>query len=241
MTTRVKGVNKRTNQVIYENRLKRIEMMILRGVTNTNEISSAFGIGRTETERLIKVILERWKSEDRSDLNEKRIQRTKQLELILNKAIISFEKSQQDEQEISKEIKTCGDCSDGIRRKKDGEEEQCKTCKGVGKIVVERIKIKGQSGDPAFLNIAKEVVKELAKMEGLVQPDPKISSSLLIQSRTIGGEVEQEVRQLYIEAPAETLLRAKLLLEEIDLQNEKKAKEMNPEASVTVVDPNSRR
>ena len=230
----------RQSKITYEDRLRKAEVMVCRGITSGQEISIALGCGPQDAYKLLKTIYERWRADPNQDVQDRRLLRTKQLEVVLQKANAAFERSCKDVEEFSTVESVCTACN-GRKEFKDEKSasgfSDCKSCNGVGRVITEKVTIRKKVGDPAFLALAKEVIKELAKIDGIVT-DKKvtISNTLVQQSMKLGGEIEQSVRELYIEAPVETLIKAKLLLEELDLAEKKKNQPVSSQPGVIVVE-----
>jgi hypothetical protein len=231
----------RQRQIYYEEQIRKAESLILKGVTSPLEIGIALGRERKDVEKICRTIYERWKADPNQDIQDKKFLRSKQLENVLQKAHAAFDRSCRDTEEFSTEERICSNCN-GRKQFKDDKTADgfvdCKTCNGVGRVIIEKVKVTKKVGDPAFLALAKEVIKELAKIDGIVT-DTKVTvkNTLVTQALAVGGEVEQSVRELYLEAPTETLLKAKLLLEELDLAEKKKIQTVKSQPGVIVVDP----
>jgi len=91
---------------------------------------------------------------------------------------------------------------------------KCIACEGLGFVNEEVIsrKVQGQPGDAAFLNVAKEVVKEMCRLEALYkQPDVKVQ-------HVVSGELEYAHRfDGYEGVDPEKLLAAKRALDELEM------------------------
>jgi len=227
-------------KVHYEEQIRKAERLICNGITSPREIGIALGIELRFVHAISKNIYERWRADPNQEIEDKRNLRSKQLEVVLQKAHQAFECSRKDVEEFSTEESVCRACN-GRKQFKDETSasgfSDCKSCNGVGRIITEKVTVKKKVGDPAFLALAKEVVKELAKIDGIVQ-DKKVTvnNTMITQSMQLGGEVEQSVRELYVEAPIETLMKAKLLLEELDLAEKKKLTGVKSQPGVVVVE-----
>jgi hypothetical protein len=233
-------VGQAQNKTYYEEQIRKAERLICSGITSHREIAIALGKPCHEVDKICKTIYQRWRDDPNQDVQDRRQLRCKQLEVVLQKAHSAFERSCKDVEEFSTKQSVCRACN-GRKQFKDDTTasgySDCKSCNGVGMIITEEVTIRKKVGDPAFLHLAKEVVKELAKIDGIItEKKVTVNNTLVHQSMTLGGEVEQSVRELYSEAPIETLMKAKLLLEELDLAEQKKLAPVKSQPGVVVVD-----
>lgn len=234
------SLHRKQQQVYYEEKIRKVERLICNGITSTREIGIAVGLIPKEVSKICAIVYERWKADPNQEVQDRRLLRTKQLEVVLQKAHSAFERSCKDVEEFTTKQSVCRACN-GRKQFKDDTTasgySDCKSCNGVGMIITEEVTIRKKVGDPAFLHLAKEVVKELAKIDGIVtEKKVTVNNTLVHQSMNLGGEVEQSVRELYTEAPIETLMKAKLLLEELDLAEQKKVTSVKSQPGVVVMD-----
>lgn len=232
-------LHRKQQQVYYEEKIRKVEKLICNGITSAREIGIALGLIPKDVAKICAIVYQRWRDDPNQEVQDRRQLRTKQLEVVLQKAHSAFERSCKDVEEFTTKQSVCRACN-GRRQFKDDTTasgySDCKSCNGVGMIVTEEVTIRKKVGDPAFLHLAKEVVKELAKIDGIVtEKKVTVNNTLVHQSMNLGGEVEQSVRELYTEAPIETLMKAKLLLEELDLAEQKKLTTVKSQPSVVVV------
>jgi len=92
---------------------------------------------------------------------------------------------------------------------------KCRLCAGEGKIKVETTKVKGQAGDPAFLRVAKDCFAEMARLSDLYPRNATVKK-LTMSSKEVGGQIEKTIEGLYLDAPMETIIRARAVVDEIE-------------------------
>lgn len=105
----------------------------------------------------------------------------------------------------------------------------CRECQGLGKIVIETTKTKGQPGDPAFLNIARVALESAAKLEGLIENKRNSLMELNKIKNTMVGEdgriIQQEITEMFFEPSDEQLIRAMAAIDELEHRHKEKMKE----------------
>lgn len=88
----------------------------------------------------------------------------------------------------------------------------CLSCSGEGKISIQTTRVKGQSGDSSFLSVAKDCIKELARLEGI-----STRGGLTVAVKNIirdGSGLNLEVQpDAYLEAPVDAIIRAKAAID----------------------------
>ncbi len=130
-------------------------------------MAARFGVTVETIGSDVKAIYDDWLHTAPAKARVLRARRVKQLEGILQKAINSFEKSLKDNEEEQWMVRPCSKCAGA---EPDLDEPPCKECRGKGEVRSRSGKIKGTSGDPAFLKVAEDCVKEAARLEGLYRP-----------------------------------------------------------------------
>lgn len=118
-----------------------IEKLVLQGVTDTAVLSVRYGVSKAVIRTDIKWIYGQFSVRDDRNRNTRKATRIAELMNIINKAMVSYERSQ-----LNEVVETV---------KIEGEDEITTTT------------TKGQAGDPAFLRVAKDAVVEIAKLDGL--------------------------------------------------------------------------
>ena len=185
-------------------RQRRIEQLALRGYYNSNELSHVFQVDDNTIATDMKEIRERWRKEVAPDTKDKLNLRIKQIEYIQAMAISAYEISRKQEEEYSIIDIDCDypGCTQGIVKTPKGNDE-CEFCKGTGKRTIEVRKMKGEPGDPAFLNVAKACVVEVAKLEGLYPSSSGVLKKTTERELTSNSPdavlIREKVEELYIE------------------------------------------
>lgn len=202
-------------EVELEGRLRRIEQLMLRGVTNQQELAAAFGVPQSRISTHMKEIRRRWREADEEATADERVLRQRQFENLLQMALNSFERSKKDAEEVVTHEEVCGACDGKKFTSEFGEKKECKNCEGRGKVLREVTRVKGQVGDVAFLKLAKELVAELARLKG-IYPENASIRNLVAATRNVDGELQTQVQEMIIEGPVDTIIRAKAMLAELD-------------------------
>lgn len=205
------------NKVEHRNRLKRLEQMMLRGITNQHDIAAAFGVAQSSVSNWMKEVYTAWAEADAQDSIAERTVRVKQLEYILTQALNSYDISRRDAEEWEVTERPCESCGgSGKWLPKDSTETKpCRGCNGKGQIKSERTKSKAQAGDPTFLKVAKDCIVEAARLKGLYPVKMTVGRSLMQTSADAGGEFQKRVETLFFEAPVDLIIQAKAMLEEL--------------------------
>ena len=202
-------------EIQHRKDMQRLETLLLRGVTNYDQLAAAFNVTPKVIQGRIGIIQKQWEESDSRKSKEVRAKLIAQLLHIAQTAWDSFERSKQDEEEVSITKRRCPDCDgEGTEEYRPGEYRDCPTCFGDGHTLSETRKIRGQVGDMTCLKLAKECVTEIAKMRGCY-PKTKNSSSLVLASRNAEGKLEAMVATIYDDAPPEHIIRALTVLDAI--------------------------
>jgi hypothetical protein len=207
----------------------RVEQMLMHGLNNMTEMAAAFDVDYTTIRNDIIAIKEDWKQHASTNIDGSVLElRVKQMEHVLHLSLIAFEKSREDETEISITTKACdySQCMHGIIKIKEKDEEghptirnaQCPRCHGTGEVEVEVRRTKGKPGDAAFLSIAKDCVKECARLQGV---DPAVVTGMkktIEREIGVNGEIREKIEELFYEGPEENVVRAMAALEKLELK-----------------------
>lgn len=188
-----------------------LEKRLLRGVCNEADLAYIFHVTEEVIHERIQIIKRNWRHNLGKSSKGERARRIRQLDLIIETAWASFERSRQDEEEVSTTSRNCPDCNGS------GEDEntQCPTCEGTGKQTVETRKIRGQAGDPAFLRVVKEAVVEITKLQGLYPRQQGSKLQAVIGKLNDDGTMRAMISTVYADAPADQIIRALAVLDEI--------------------------
>jgi len=197
--------NKR-NQIIRQNRLRKVERYLRRGITNQSQIAVALDISQQTISADIKEIYTEWLNSDPEQAKERRAKRIRQLEDLLAEARNGFDRSLSPEETHTEVKKPCTTCAGAG---KDPHEERCITCGGKGYVTSISDTAKGRDGNPAFLKVAFECVRECARLEG-VYPVKKKKIEATIKASLA------DVEDPYEGVPTEDLLEAYEALKRID-------------------------
>lgn len=146
-----------------EDRRKAVEKYIRRGFDSHDQIAAALNVSRQTITLDIAAIYEQWQERDPEESKVKLQRRLRQLEAVQQELWNAYERSLSPLTEVTRVLKHCTSCG--------GEETEqgatpCRTCGGEGFYMDVSRKRKNQQGDPAILAMIKDVVKEMARLEG---------------------------------------------------------------------------
>jgi len=133
-----------------------------------HDLATKYGISDTSVSvyllQIKEIIDEDFKEETVADKN----RRIKQLEDVQAKANLAWERSKQNSEELRIQyVKVkCRDCK-GTGMQEDGQ-TRCETCEGSGRVTDEVVsrRVTGQAGEPRFLSLVNECVKEISRLNG---------------------------------------------------------------------------
>lgn len=185
-------------------RRQRVERMLLRGITNQRDIAAAMGVTEKTIFYDVKAIQEQWYTPEKAA--ERRTRRIKQLEAIMQEAYNAYDRSKKNAEEesiITRPCRTCG----GMEVEGDDQGNApppCPTCGGEGVVREVITRAKGRTGDPAYLDLIKNCVKEIARLEGLYITKHAIKGMPAAQQVIINAGAEA-----YKDAPTDLLLNAR--------------------------------
>lgn len=201
-------------------RRRRIGEMLLRGISNQDEMASAFDVDAKTIKKDVQYIHEKWLSEGVDDLDTRRRIRVKQLDSLMTLAINAFERSKKPKRESYIEQRPCDNpkCRSGLVQTDSGQTE-CGRCHGQEWYTVEREKVSQSGGDPAYLAVARAAVVEAARIEGVY---PAIASAMrrTVESALVNangehvGTMREMTEELTYEAPYEVIVKAMAALED---------------------------
>ena len=191
----------------------------------------------------IRIIQKRWEEQRVKDFDQQKTIRVKQIEAVAVAALNDYERSRQDEEEFTITRRGCEECrGTGEKRQrcelcKKGKEEfmagkfrvclkchgegylvieNCSVCQGTGKVTVEMRKVRGKTGDPSYLTVAKACFEACAKLEGLYPAGTigRISKEIITEAKLVGGETQRTLESFWYEAPIDLIIKSKAVLEE---------------------------
>lgn len=204
--------NKR--KIEREKKLRRIEEMMLKGVTNQHEIASAFNVSQPTVSQWMKMIMDRWGLQE-TGTKEQRLLRIRQLEHIIHLAHTEFMRSKKDKEEFRISERECRACrGSGLDEIMPDQWEDCRECDGRGKLKTQTIIVKDNTGDVQYLRVAKECIIEAAKLSGLSNT-MIMGANILKESQGVGGEIERRLETMFIEAPADALVKCIAAVDEL--------------------------
>jgi hypothetical protein len=223
-------VEKRTRQ-------RKVENALLRGYSTQSELAARYGVSQVTIYNDILAIRQKWLNESSGKASERRRKRIKQLELLWTKALESYERSRKDEEETVTTFRKdqCSACGGkGHLKTKEGE-VGCSACNGNGLIDVEVFtkKIRGQAGEASFLNVARSVLMDIARLEGLTAPAKK-SRSKFVQNNLIVTNADKEQQGTdednpYLTCDVAVLHQARELLDQLErLQQSQQTIDVQP-------------
>jgi hypothetical protein len=217
-------VSKQDNAIIdvaREERLRKLELMVLRGVTNTRDMSIAFGITKAQVGNDLQEIRKGWRDDRINVMGDVRDVREKQIEHIYFLSLQAFERSRIGREVTDRQKKVCTWCGG------EGREEhtpdhwiECTNCDGEGQVEFESKRNADLPGDAIYLKTAKDMIVELLKLDGLY-PMTGTARKTTVTSRQIGGEIQTAVEELYIDADPEVLMRAMRVMDDLNPNRQK--------------------
>lgn len=189
---RERKLSLRQKRIRRQTALVKLEEHLRRGVTNQTELAAAFGVSQPTISRWISIIYDQWLRQDPERAQQERQLRVRQLEGIAHQALIDYERSRENEEEISTTYtpKKCPRCS-GSGMDSQDDEEWCPKCEGEGEIQEQTIhrRVRGKAGDVNFLRAAKECFVECAKLKALYPHTksigPHVQVNQIVNSQTL--------------------------------------------------------
>jgi hypothetical protein len=196
-----------------QKRRRKVERAILSSNATLQELAIRHGVTINTIHNDVKWIRSRWKDEQGKN-HEKRRALVKRLEFVFSKAMESYERSRQDEEEITTGYRKedCTACRGrGRLRTPDRVEVECSACGGTGKQEIEIVskKVRGQAGDASFLNTARTALMNIAKLEGLLEPPKRITNKNTQVNVLVGSVEEEEGGNPFEGVPDNLLLEAR--------------------------------
>lgn len=206
-------------QLEGERRRQRVEEMLLHGMTNPRQMSVALGVHPNTISKDVKLIRSSWLNKNQEQAQAKAAVRIKQLEAVMMAAWASYERSRQDEIEITERYCDNG-CNHGlIKDKVSGKQIECPKCKGDG--YVQTKKIRGQAGDCSFLLAIKACIVEISRIEGIY---PAVASSIkrdIERAMLPDGTIMERIEESYSLAPDDMIINFMVELDNIRMASKK--------------------
>lgn len=192
-------------------RVIKVEQLMEQGLTNQAQLAARLGVSVKSICLYQEEIYRSWRECPPSRTVEKRSLRVRQLEHVVQVANDCFLRSTEPavQQTTKREEIPCTTCRGWGRVKL----EPCTVCEGKGTVVEEVTteKVAAGHGDPQFLAIAKDCIREIARLEGLY-PSRRITKrveSRVLHAHLVQGRVE------YAQASPDDLIAAKVALERL--------------------------
>ncbi len=190
-----------------------VEKCLRRGITDQVALARRFGVTQKTISYDIEAIVDSWQADLPATWEARTQRRIKQLEEIITEAWNDYERSKQSQREVSKIIRPCFKCH-GVEP--DEGQPKCKSCGGEGKIVDITRKTKEQVGDPAYMALIKECVKECSRLEGLYQQYKEqrgarvtIRGNVLLPGAVTNNNETTNIVNAFANTPTDLLLAAK--------------------------------
>jgi len=149
-------------------RRRRVRDIILRGGAYTQgDIARRLGVSDKTISQDIRWIWKQWEEEDAAWSKVAKQKRIRQLEISAQEAMDSFERSKENQEEVTTTYhpRTCKACKGSGMV--EGTEKWCPECGGEGKVLSEVVtrKVKGSPGDVGYLRAFNEAVREMSRLE----------------------------------------------------------------------------
>ena len=142
---------------------------MLRGLTDQALLAVRFGVSVKTICIDQQEIRKRWLGESIRGEKERRAVYLQMWRLLHRLGVDGYERSREDEVTVTTEYrpKKCPDCKDGML----AGGEWCKVCGGEGETIQEVVtkRMVGSAGDPSFLRVSGDAIREMVRLEGLEQ------------------------------------------------------------------------
>lgn len=210
-----KGKLNSTSMEVAERR-RRIEKDYISGLVSGQELAIRYGVSASTISNDLKAIFEKWREaiEERTEELRKPIDRTHAILALTEVYRLSgegFRRSQQNKQEIKTEYRRvkCEDCKGtGWEGGEESSGEWCNTCDGDGERMIELVTTKetGQAGDPAFLRVGVDAIREVARLRALYPERPDARQGRVISLNLYETKIDINA------ADPDDILTAKMIL-----------------------------
>lgn len=160
-----------------------------RGITNHSELGRRHGCSAGTIKRDLEEIRKRLRAGSHLELHEHQTVAMLRMENTFQLATAGYERSREDETTTTTEHRQvpCTDCKGtGWKDSQVEDGEWCPVCDGDGHKIVEitRTKTRGKAGDPAFLRVRNESVREMMRILGL-DTNAKTPQHVIVQQNNI--------------------------------------------------------
>jgi len=142
---------------------RRIRMDVLNGITSRRDLAIRHDMAPNNVNKMVKEIYEELRSQYEEDGVYESVMLQEKFNIVFQRAVASFEESQKDSEKVrtTYEVIDCPSCR--------GKDDWCELCNGKGKITERLVmkEVKGQAGDPTFLKVQHDCLKEMGRLKGL--------------------------------------------------------------------------
>ena len=191
-----------------------VERDFINGRTGCQDLAARHGVSPATITFDLKAIYQRWQQEGKELEQADRMHALKMFGEVFRLSMDGYRRSQKNKEKIRTEYKekTCEACKGtGWKGGSEDSGEWCSECQGDGKLMVEEITREvldtGQAGDPSFLRVANDSVREGARLRGLYPDRPKYKEGPpLLNVENLNIDLAN------VEVDAETILRVKLAM-----------------------------
>ena len=203
-------------------RRAKVRIDLLNGIENRTELANKYGVEVvTITKDIQAIMLSIRKQFVEDGIYESELIQQRMVK-VYAESVNGFERSQRNAEKIKTtyEIRPCIKCgSSGTIINNDGEEQQCNKCNGEKEVVVEIVtrEVKGQSGDPTFLKVQLDCLKEIARLKGLYLASRRDTININIGASIPGVDLSKVSNNNILEALA--LLQTNKQIENKDTIN----------------------
>lgn len=145
-------------------RRRKVEEMMVLGVP-VAQMAARLGYSYKCIWQDAHVVMEHWREEDPGNARRRRYLRIAQLNNIMRKALVDYDRSKQAGEDLQFITQPCF-CD----ARQDGD-PPCKRCGDKGEYQREmRLTVVGKEGNPAYLAVAQKCISEMARLEGSEAP-----------------------------------------------------------------------
>ena len=222
------GISTLDRKIDKSKLMREMEECMDAGMRNQTTIAKRLGCSTPTVNRLMKEHFEHLTNIKEESSQASRLIQLGQIAHIQVLSLNAWKDSLQDFHEVEVTIHHCGVCS-GTGTNQD-DHSDCLDCKGTGKIESTKTKIRKSTGDSSYLKITLDCIKQIAKLQGTeIDKSGRINiQKMIATAKQVGGEIEQRMEAVYVEAPIDMILKAKQIMADLE---EKKIVEVKSDAS----------
>lgn len=196
--------------------VRKIEKFLRRGYSSQWEIAVALGIPQRRVSYYIRYIYDKWRKEAPEEYARKITVRIRQLENIMQEAYLAYDKSKRGEETQSWITRPCSACAgaEDVQGNGMAPDAACSECNGTGKVTTMHAAIKDSAGDPAYLKVAQDCIKQCAHLETLLLNGGSMRPQKIEITGAV-GLINVQVPQQYAGVAADKLLEARAMLQQL--------------------------